>query len=132
MLTASDLHTDQVLIRKIKRLQTAAQAADVDDDLEDSVVSRHRVNTRGTQRQRGEEVEVGSDDEEFNSRRSLASRIKSERAVSRSFTVGADEEEDDQDEQRTRPLPSPAGMIADVGEETEEEEDEDEEENEEV
>ncbi|MCJ1436000.1 hypothetical protein MMC27_005378 [Xylographa pallens] len=125
MLTTSDLYTDSVLIRKIKRLQ-AAQAADGDDDLDDSIVSRQRQTPRGTQRPGG--LEVGSDDEDIDTRISSAPRVKSERAVSRSFTIGADDENEDdeaeEDEEGARPTPSQGGVIVDMGEETEEDEEE--------
>ena len=122
MLTTSDLYTDPVLVRKIKRLQ-AAQAADVDEDLDDSIVSRQRQTPEGTQRRVG--LEVGSDDEAINARISSAPQIKSERAVSRSFTIAADTENEDEeaedDEETARPTPSQGGVIVDMGEETEEE-----------
>ncbi|MCJ1392883.1 hypothetical protein MMC18_005755 [Xylographa bjoerkii] len=130
MLTISDLYTDPVLIRKIKRLQ-AAQAADNDNDLDDSIISRQRQTLEGTQRRRGEEVDVDSDNDNINTRRSLAPRIKSERAVSRSFTIGADaesEEEEEEEEESPRPPQSSGGAIVDLGEETEEGEEEGEEE----
>ncbi|MCJ1404563.1 hypothetical protein MMC11_007789 [Xylographa trunciseda] len=130
MLTASDLHTDPVLIRKIKRLQVA-QAAEVDDDLDDSIISRQRQSPGGTQRRKGGEVEVDSDDDNIDTRKSSAPGIKSERAVSRSFTIGADaeeeeeEEEEEEDEEETgRPPPSSGGVIVDLGEATEDEDEE--------
>ena len=125
MLTTSDLYTDAVLIRKIKRLQ-AAQAADGDDDLDDSIGARQRQTPRGTQRRGG--LEVGSDDEDIDTRISSAPRIKSERAVSRSFTIGADaenaDEEAEEEDETARPTPSQGGVIVDMGEETEEDEEE--------
>ncbi|MCJ1417381.1 hypothetical protein MMC32_003724 [Xylographa parallela] len=125
MLTTSDLYTDAVLVRKIKRLQ-AAQAADGDDDLDDSIGARQRQTPRGTQRRGG--LEVGSDDEDIDTRISSAPRIKSERAVSRSFTIGADaenvDEEAEEEDETARPTPSQGGVIVDMGEETEEDEEE--------
>ncbi|MCJ1282321.1 hypothetical protein MMC26_001644 [Xylographa opegraphella] len=134
MLTTSDLYTDPVLVRKIKRLQ-AAQAADGDDDLDDSIVSRQRQSQGGTQRRAG--LAVDSDDEDIDADVSSAQRIKSEGAASRSFTIAADAENEDEeaeaeeDEESARPTPSQGGVIVDMGEETEEAEEEEADEEEE-
>ncbi|MCJ1477795.1 hypothetical protein MMC13_006468 [Lambiella insularis] len=113
MLTASDLQPNIILARQIKRIQ-AAQAQEQDDDLDDSVLSRPQRTPGGRQRRTGDEVEVGSEDEdeETGMRRSVAPRIKSEVAATQEGGRG---------EERGRPSSS-MGAIVDLGDEDEVEE----------
>jgi len=137
-LTPTTLKSDPILIRKIKRLQAAAAAAqDAEDDFGSS--PSHRT-PGGTQRNAHEEVEVGSEDDTQSTIGKRAVRVKSERATQsqgvRGRMVGEEEEgdegdeegdygEEDEDEQR-RPPASSGGVIVDLGEGSGDDEEEEE------
>ena len=75
MLTASDLYSDPVLVRKIKRIQAAENTQeDSDEDQLDPL-------PRGSQRQQPEEIESDEDAKHLGAAvraRSLLPRIKAE------------------------------------------------------
>lgn len=148
MLTASDLYTDPVLVRKIARIQAAQNlqdegASDSDDDL------RPQKIVRGTQRQQAEDIDSGDDVssrfEKVKRARSEAPRVKAERVASSmvrererevSVVPGTQVEGDFEDveegegEGDSRP-PTSSAVIVDLGEEEGDDEDEDDDEVEE-
>lgn len=112
MLTAEDLRTDLVLLRRVKRMEDLKrrerEAEEDDEDLDDEIGARRRRRTKGG-RKSGITVasEDGSDDDEEDeedgeeeSRRRKSIRVKTERARSRGLSLAPqqtqvmDEEED--------------------------------------
>ena len=75
MLAATDLYSDPVLLRKIKRIQA-------DQRLQDEESDEEMPTPRGSQRPQTEEIESGDEDGNMGGAarmRSLAPRIKAER-----------------------------------------------------
>ena len=80
MLAATDLYSDPILLRKIKRIQADQRLQDEDEDSDDEIPI-----PRGSQRPQAEEIESGDEGRDMSRAarmRSLAPRIKAEKLAS--------------------------------------------------
>lgn len=125
MLTASDLHTDPVLVRRIARIH-AAQTLQEDGDPDSSSDDLHPPKLT-QRRQQAEDIDSGDDVASLTNKvkraRSTAPRVKAERVASSmarevSMVPGTQVEGDygEEEEGESRP-PTSSAVIVDLGEE---------------